>query len=110
MGFVRRRTRRRTMLVAGGAAYAAGRAGRASQDQAEPEQVPPAPPPPGPTSGDTDVEELQKLAKLHDAGALTDDEFTAEKAKITAAQAMTGSHAPSLERGVVRAGTDTAAW
>ena len=86
MGFVRRRTRRRTMLVAGGMAYAAGRGARGGQDQnaeAEPEQVPPAPPPPAATS-DTDVEELQKLAQLHDAGALTDEEFAAEKAKILA--------------------------
>jgi hypothetical protein len=86
MGFVRRRTRRRTMLVAGGMAYAAGRGARGEQDQAEPQpdEVPAAPPPPAPTSGDTDVEELQKLAQLHDAGALTDDEFAAEKAKILA--------------------------
>jgi len=86
MGFVRRRTRRRTMLVAGGMAYAAGRAGRGGQgDQAaEPQQeVPAAPPPPAPTE-DLEVEELQKLAQLHDSGALTDEEFAAEKAKILA--------------------------
>ena len=35
-------------------------------------------------TSDTDVDELQKLAQLHDAGALTDEEFAAEKAKILA--------------------------
>ena len=86
MGFVRRRTRRRTMLVAGGMAYAAGRAGRGGQDvkAEEPQQqVPAAPPPPAPTE-DSDVEQLQKLSQLHDSGALTDEEFAAEKAKILA--------------------------
>ncbi|MGZ4415203.1 MAG: SHOCT domain-containing protein [Gaiellaceae bacterium] len=68
-------------------AYAAGRGASGGQDQAEPQpdEVPAAPPPPAPTSGDTEVEELQKLAQLHDAGALTDDEFAAEKAKILGA-------------------------
>ena len=79
------------MLVAGGAAYAAGRAARADQsayddqgydDQGYQEEVMPVPPPPAPTSGDTDADELKHLAELHDSGALTDDEFTAAKAKV----------------------------
>ena len=74
------------MLLAGGAAYAAGRAARGRQDadyQEEPqEDVPPAPPPPAPTSGDSSTDELQRLADLHDAGTLTDDEFAAAKAKV----------------------------
>ena len=75
------------MLVAGGAAYAAGRARTdedqgAYDDQGYQEEPPPAPPPPAPTTGDTDVDELKHLADLHDSGALTDDEFTAAKAKI----------------------------
>jgi len=77
------------MLLAGGAAYAAGRAARGGQAedyqdyQDEPqEEVPSAPPPPAPTSGETDTDELQRLADLHAAGTLTDDEFAAAKAKI----------------------------
>lgn len=88
MGMVRRRTRRRTMLVAGGAAYAAGSAGAAyagkrsadGQDDVgyEPE-APPAPPPPAPTSGDSQADEIERLAELHSSGALTDEEFAAAK-------------------------------
>jgi hypothetical protein len=79
------------MLLAGGASYAAGRAARGGQSdyqdepqdyQDEPqEEVPPAPPPPAPTSGGTGADEIQRLAELHDAGTLTDDEFAAAKAK-----------------------------
>jgi hypothetical protein len=86
MGFVRRRARRRTMLVAGGAAYAAGRATRGGPEDSgepEPEEVPAAPP--VPMSAETETDQLQKLAELHDSGALTDDEFAAEKAKILGA-------------------------
>ena len=44
---------------------------------------PPAPPPPaGPPSGGHQADELQRLADLHDSGALTDDEFAAAKAKV----------------------------
>ncbi|HEY5186914.1 MAG TPA: SHOCT domain-containing protein [Actinomycetes bacterium] len=78
-------------MVVGGAAYARGR-NRGQQDaQAEdyppePEQqvqyAPPAPPPPAPTNGPSDLDQLKGLAELHDSGALTDDEFAAEKAKI----------------------------
>ena len=89
MGFVRRRTRRRAMLVAGGAAYAYGKS--RGQEQAGDEggyeeqgyeEPPPAPPPPAPTSGDSGIDELQQLADLHASGALTDDEFAAAKAKV----------------------------
>ena len=71
-------------------AYAAGRAANGGQGQddnadEQQQQVPAAPPPPAPTSGNTDVEELQKLAQLHEAGALTDDEFASEKAKVLGA-------------------------
>ena len=85
MGMVRRRTRRRTMLVAGGAAYAAGRAGRNQGDKGyedEPqEEVPPAPPPSAQPTAESGADELQRLADLHDSGALNDDEFAAAKAK-----------------------------
>ena len=81
MGFVRRRARRRTLLVAGGAAYAAGRAGAQDTGEAPPEDAP-AEEPAAQTSGDAEIEELKQLAELHASGALTDDEFAAEKAKI----------------------------
>ena len=72
------------MLVAGGAAYAVGRpsAGPREGGDQEYEEPPAAPPPPAPTSGASDVDALQQLAQLHSSGALTDEEFAAEKAKI----------------------------
>jgi hypothetical protein len=85
------------MMVAGGAAYAVGRhqGKKAGYEDAQEEeyveeappptyqQVPPAPPPPAPTEAvSTDADQLQKLADLHASGVLSDDEFTAAKAKI----------------------------
>ena len=37
---------------------------------------------PAPSSGGSDVDQLQKLADLHDQGILTDDEFAAKKKQI----------------------------
>ena len=90
MGTVRRRTRRRTMLVAGGVAYAAGRARRGEgaepqdeQDEQEYDAPPPAPPaPPAAAPAGDETSELERLASMHDSGVLTDDEFAAAKAKI----------------------------
>ena len=83
MGMVRRRTRRRTMMVAGGLAHERGRNEQAAEDQAyaEPAAPPPAPPAPAPAADDA-ASEIERLASLHDAGSLTDDEFAAAKAKI----------------------------
>jgi Short C-terminal domain len=95
MGF-RRRVRRRALIVgaAGGAAvahHAATRAGeqqdydQAPADQAPADQAPAdggqdqaqyAPPPADP------ADEIEHLAQLHASGVLSDDEFTAAKAKI----------------------------
>lgn len=87
MGF-RRRTRRRALLagaVAGGA-IAHHQARKYGQDQAPAEDQEPAeddqeqaqyaPPAADP------ADELEHLAQLHASGALTDEEFTAAKAKI----------------------------
>ena len=91
MGMVRRRTRRRTMMVAGGMAYAAGRARRGDEpedeqgygDEQEYDAPPPAPPAPAAAAPAEDAtSELERLASLHDSGVLSDDEFTAAKAKI----------------------------
>ena len=95
MGF-RRRVRRRALVVGavGGAAvahHAAKRAGEQqqyddqapaddSQDQApagdNQDQAQYAPPPADP------ADEIEHLAQLHASGALSDEEFTAAKAKI----------------------------
>jgi Short C-terminal domain len=91
MGFVRRRARRRTALLVGGAAYAAGRhRGRnqgyedAQYDQPQYDQPPPPPQAPAPAqaSPSIDYDELERLGKLHADGTLTDEEFAAAKAKI----------------------------
>jgi len=90
MGF-RRRTRRRALLagaVAGGA-IAHHEARKYGEDQAPAEEEAPAegyqeqaqqaqyaPPAADP------ADELEHLAQLHASGALTDEEFTAAKAKI----------------------------
>ena len=86
MGMVRRRTRRRTMMVAGGLAYERGQNAQAAQDQGYAEPRPAA----GSASAgprrtgtaDDAASEIERLASLHDSGALTDDEFAAAKAKI----------------------------
>lgn len=88
MGFVRRRTRRRAMLLAGGLAYEAGRNRQAADDvYSEPQPVyqdpPPAPPPPAPSApAGPDLGELQRLGELHESGVLTDEEFAVAKSKI----------------------------
>jgi hypothetical protein len=89
--------RRRPLLRAaavGGGAYALGSHNRgarereADQDQQIAElqsQAPAAAPAPasGGISSDA-VEKLQQLAKLHEQGVLTDEEFTAQKERLLA--------------------------
>jgi Short C-terminal domain len=50
-----------------------------AQTQAAPPQTAPATPAPAP--GDSTAE-LERLAKLHESGALTDEEFAAAKSKL----------------------------
>jgi len=75
-------------MVAGGMAYAAGRARgddepQDEQDEQEYDAPPPAPPAPAAAAPTDDAtSELERLASLHDSGGLSDDEFTAAKAKI----------------------------
>jgi hypothetical protein len=93
------RTVGRTAAVAGTASVVSGRVQRrqsarwadeqqsaAEQQQAAYEQgvADAAPPPPAPAAAPDTVSELERLVKLRDAGALTDEEFAAEKAKILA--------------------------
>ena len=51
-------------------------------EQAPP--APPSPPPPAPSVADA-TSELERLASLHQSGALTDDEFAAAKQQILSA-------------------------
>jgi hypothetical protein len=77
----------RTAVVAGTATAVSGRVARRQaerydqraeeqQYQAAPQQAPAAP------SQDESMAKLQELAQLHSQGVLSDDEFTAAKAKI----------------------------
>ncbi|MEV6660404.1 SHOCT domain-containing protein [Nocardia fluminea] len=83
----------RTAVVAGTAtatSNAVNRRGaqRAAEQQAYAQQQAPPPPqqapppPPAPSAGDDTVAQLSKLAELHSAGALSDAEFAAAKAKL----------------------------
>ncbi len=91
MPFMRRRPLLRAAAV-GGVAYMGAKAGtnRARQQsagaQAAPANAPaPAPAPAAPVSDASDrIAQLKQLADLHSSGALTDEEFTSEKAKILA--------------------------
>ena len=90
------RTMARTAVVAGTATAVSGRVSRrqeeryASQDAAQAQQVqyveaPPAEPAaeaaPGGMTPEA-IEQLKQLAQLKDQGILTEEEFTAQKAKI----------------------------
>ena len=95
--------RRRPLMraaVIGGGAYAVGRssankrANQAQQDdeqnariddleqQQAPAQQAPAPPAAAPAAGPSLLDQLNQLDALHQQGALTDNEFTAAKAKL----------------------------
>jgi Short C-terminal domain len=50
--------------------------------QAPPQYQQAPPPPPPPAAAPSIYDQLSQLATLHDQGALTDDEFTAAKAKL----------------------------
>lgn len=81
----------RTAVVAGTATAVSGRVARrqaARYDQQyaqEPQQYTQEPQqyaPEAPDAEDDETEQLQKLAALHTQGVLTDEEFSAAKAKI----------------------------
>jgi hypothetical protein len=95
--FIRRRPLMRAAVVGGGA-YVAGRSmgRRAEQRQqveeeqnqrisdVEQQQAPPAPQEQAPDAAATSpmIDQLNQLATLHQQGVLSDDEFTAAKAKL----------------------------
>jgi Short C-terminal domain len=85
------RPRRPLMRVAAGAttatvAYKAGQRRNQqgqSNEQAQAPQAAPAAPAPAPAAAPADsTAELERLAKLHESGALTDEEFAAAKSKV----------------------------
>jgi hypothetical protein len=93
MGLMFRRRRPLARLAVGaataGVAYNAGQR-RATQDQYneqaseayEATQAPQQYVPPTPAPGTSQVAELGRLSSMHDAGALTDEEFAAAKASL----------------------------
>jgi hypothetical protein len=84
MGLFMRR-RRPVMRVAAGAAtagiaYNAGKRHAENEEEGQQQAAPVAAAPAAP-AGDATAE-LERLASLHQSGALTDDEFAAAKAKV----------------------------
>ena len=103
--FARRRPLLRAAVVGGGAYMAGKHMARRQEDQAQmeaeqdqrigdleqqqPYQQPPpqqqAPPPPAaPSQSSAMLDQLNQLAALHQQGVLTDEEFSAAKAKLFA--------------------------
>ena len=87
------RTVGRTAVIAGTASAVSGRVNRRQQEkfaeqEAQAQQA--APPPPAasaaPPAADSDelINKLKELATLKDQGVLTEEEFSAQKAKILA--------------------------
>ena len=88
MIFMRRRPLATAALV-GGTAYVAGRAGANAGAQQQAQQAPEpqyAPAPAAPAAGGAmskdAIDQLTKLAALHDQGVLTDAEFEVQKQKL----------------------------
>ena len=81
------RPRRPLMRVAAGAAtatvaYKAGQRRTEQNQSADQAQAPQAAPAPAPAVPTDSTAELERLAKLHESGALTDEEFAAAKSKL----------------------------
>ena len=77
----------RTTAVVGTAAVVGGHMAnkQAAEAQQAPTQAPPAAPAPEPAAAAPDpIAQLTQLAALKDSGALTEEEFEAQKAKILA--------------------------
>jgi hypothetical protein len=87
MGMMFRRRRPVARLAVGaataGVAYHAGKR-RAEQDRYDQQTAEPptsyVAPPPATTGGE--IDELSRLAQMHESGVLTDDEFAAAKAQL----------------------------
>ena len=77
----------RTAVVAGTATAVSGRVAHkqaVKYDQQAQQQAAAPPPPAAPAAPavDPQMEQLQNLANLHNQGVLSDEEFTAAKAKV----------------------------
>ncbi len=78
----------RTAVVAGTATAVSNRVAHkqaqkyAAQDQEQYQEAQPAPAPAPAAGGDDVVGKIKELASLHDAGALSDEEFAAAKAQL----------------------------
>ena len=102
----------RTAVIAGTASMTANAIGRRSAGRAQaqqqaaaqqaaqqaPPQPPQASPAPAAPGGEDLVERITELAKLRDAGALTDAEFAAAEAKPLGARAAEHLHGRSASR------------
>jgi uncharacterized membrane protein YebE (DUF533 family) len=81
------RPRRPLMRVAAGAAtatvaYKAGQRRTQQNQSSDQAQAPPAAAAPAPAAPADSTAELERLAKLHESGALNDEEFAAAKSKL----------------------------
>ena len=81
------RPRRPLMRVAAGAAtatvaYKAGQRRTQQNQYNDQSQAPQAAPAPAPAPSADSTAELERLAKLHESGALNDEEFAAAKSKL----------------------------
>jgi hypothetical protein len=74
-------TAARTALVAGVATAVSGKVASRHGANAASDAAPPAELPPAAISVEA-MDQLKKLAELHTAGVLTDEEFAAQKARI----------------------------
>ena len=75
----------RTAVVAGTATAVSGRVARRQQGrwaEQEQQQAPAPAPAAAPAPQPDPMAKLKELGELHDSGVLTDEEFTAAKAKI----------------------------
>ena len=87
MGIMRRRMRRRAVVGGAvvGSAVAANKnkaAAEQAQQQKSVEAAPEQPAAEAPQTMDEKLATVAKLAELHKSGALTDEEFTQQKAQI----------------------------
>ena len=84
-------TMARTAVIAGTATAVSGKVQQSQAEAAQAQQAQAAPPPPAPVAApvaapaeDDMFVQLAKLGDLHTAGVLSDEEFSAAKAKILA--------------------------
>jgi hypothetical protein len=79
---MRRRTRRRALVAGAAIAHHRDQQYANQQAQAAPAEAYPEPAPqPVPEPADP-LDEIEHLARLHESGALTDEEFASAKSKI----------------------------